>query len=465
LEKTKLIVIGAGPAGYVAAIRAAQLGAEVTVIEQDKPGGVCVNSGCIPTKALAWSTELLEFCRQSHDIGIETGQVKANFSRMMAKKEETVRRVRGGVKFLLQANKINLIKGQATFSDPGQIKVVSEGRILKLPADKVIIATGSQPIRLPFVDYDHPSVMASEGILRLTEIPKTLIIVGAGVVGCEFASIFSSLGSKIWMIEMMENILPLEDKSVARALTQNFKKRGIEILTSTRLKEIKKYGHQTIRVTLEEGEEIEAEKMLICVGRRPNTENLGLDNLGLDCDEKGIISVDKGMQTSQEGIWAAGDVIGGILLAHVAFAEAVVAAERALGQDSIMNYSVVPNCIFTNPQIATVGLNRDSAQEKRIKVKTGRFPFAANGKAQAIGQTEGFVQLIVEEESKKVLGGQIIGPHAADLIHEIALAVRCGITADQITQTIHAHPTLPETIMEAALSALGKPLHIVRARM
>ena len=465
MEKTKLIVIGAGPAGYVAAIRAAQLGGEVTVIEQDKPGGVCVNSGCIATKALAWSTELLEFCRQSHHIGIETGQVKANFSRMMAKKEETVRRVRNGVKFLLQANKINLIKGQATFSGPGQIKVVSEDRILRLPADKVIIATGSQPIRLPFVDYDHPSVMASEEILQLTEIPKTLIIVGAGVIGCEFASIFSSLGSKIWMIEMMENILPLEDKSVARALTQSFKKRGIEILTSARLKEIKKYGPQTIRVTLEEGEEIEAEKMLICVGRRPHTENLGLDNLGLDCDQKGMINVDKGMQTSQEGIWAAGDVIGGILLAHVAFAEAVVAAERALGQDSIMNYSVVPNCIFTNPQIATVGLNRDSAQERRIKVKIGRFPFAANGKAQAIGQTEGFVQLIVEEENKRVLGGQIIGPHAADLIHEIALAIRCGITADQITQTIHAHPTLPETIMEAALGALGKPLHIVRTRI
>lgn len=461
MAESRIIIIGGGPGGYVAAIRAAQLGADVTIIEEDKIGGTCLNRGCIPTKALLASVETLSLFKRAGQLGIEVEKVRANFSQMMERKNRIVSQLRGGVDYLLKANKVKIIKGKANFLNSHNICIETESGGKELEGEKIIIASGSKPILLPFLDSNHPAVLSSEQALELKEIPKSLLIIGAGVIGCEFASIFYPLGTKITMVEMMEQILPTEDKRVAQTIERIFKKRGINIFTRTKLEEITEYRENGITARLDKGEKIEAEKILICVGRSPRSNNLGLENLSLKINQKGSIVVNKKMETTEEGIYAIGDVIGGYLLAHVAFEEGIIAAENATKLSSEIDYTSVPSCIFTSPQIGTVGLTPDKAEEEGIEVRTARFPFAACGKAHAIGETDGFVQLIVRESDDRILGGQIVGPHAADLVHEIALSIRWGLTAEQLSSTIHAHPTLSETIMEAAKKAEEKPIHLV----
>lgn len=461
MAENRIIIIGAGPGGYVAAIRAAQLGADVTIIEEDKIGGTCLNRGCIPTKALLASVETLSLFKRAGELGIEVEKVRANFSQMMERKNRIVSQLRGGVDYLLKANKVKIIKGKAKFLNSHNICIETESGRKELEGEKIIIASGSKPILLPFLDSNHPAVLSSEQALQLKEIPKSLLILGAGVIGCEFASIFNPLGTNITMVEMMEQILPTEDKRVAQTIERIFKKRGINILTRTKLEEITEYRENGITAKLDKGEKIEAEKILICVGRRPRSKNLGLENLSLKINQKGSIVVNKKMETTEEGIYAIGDVVGGYLLAHVAFEEGIIAAENATKLSSEIDYASIPNCIFTSPQIGTVGLTPDKAEEEGIEVRIARFPFAACGKAHAMGETDGFVQLIVRESDDRILGGQIVGPHAADLVHEIALAIRWGLTAEQVSSTIHAHPTLSETIMEAAKKAEGKPIHLI----
>lgn len=461
MAESRIIIIGAGPGGYVAAIRAAQLDADVTIIEEDKIGGTCLNRGCIPTKALLASVETLSLFKRAGELGIEVEKVRANFSQMMERKNRIVSQLRGGVDYLLKANKVKIIKGKANFLSSHNICIETESGRKELEGEKIIIASGSKPILLPFLDSNHPAVLSSEQALQLKEIPKSLLILGAGVIGCEFASIFNPLGTKITMVEMMEQILPTEDKRVAQTIERIFKKRGINIFTRTKLEEITEYGENGITARLDKGEKIEAEKILICVGRSPRSNNMGLENLSLKINQKGIIVVNEKMETTEEGIYAIGDVIGGYLLAHVAFEEGIIAAENATKFTSKIDYSSVPSCIFTSPQIGTVGLTPDKAEEEGIEVRTARFPFAACGKAHTIGETDGFVQLIVRESDDRILGGQIVGPHAADLVHEIALAIRWGLTTEQVSSTIHAHPTLSETIMEAAKKAEGKPIHLI----
>ena len=461
MSNSKIIIIGAGPGGYVAGIRAAQLGADVTIIEEDQTGGTCLNRGCIPTKSLLASTEALALLRRAGELGIEVGQAVPNFSRMMERKDRIVSGLRGGVDYLLKANKVKVIKGKASFLDFHKIHIETDTGTQKLEGEKIIIASGSKPGILPFIDGDHSAVLTSKEALELKEIPKSLLIVGAGVIGCEFASIFNPLGTKITMVEMMEQILPTEDKRIAQALQQTLQKRGINIFTKTKLEKITEYREDGIRARFDNGEEVRVEKILISVGRKANTRGLGLENLSLRVDGKGSIIVNEKMETNLEGIYAIGDVVGGYLLAHVAFEEGTVAAENALGIDSKIDYTSVPNCIFTSPQIGGVGLTLDKAKEEEIEVKLTRFPFAASGKAQAMGEAEGFLQLVVEEDSGGILGGQIIGPHAADLIHEIVLAVRWGLTAEEVASTIHAHPTFSEALVEAAKKAAGKPIHLI----
>ncbi len=461
MANAKIIIIGGGPGGYVAAIRAAQLGADVTVIEEDKIGGTCLNRGCIPTKAILASVQTLALFERADQLGIEVEKVVPNFSRMMERKNKIISQLRGGIDYLLKANKVKVIKGKANFLNSHSICIETEAGRKELEGEKIIIASGSKPILLPFLDSNHPTVLTSEQALELKEVPQSLLIIGAGVIGCEFASIFNPLVTKITMIEMMEQILPTEDKRVAQTMERIFKKRGINILTSTKLEEITEYREDGITARLDRGEKIEAEKILICVGRSPRINDMGLEELSLKISQKGTIVVNKKMEATQEGIYAIGDVVGGYLLAHVASEEGIIAAENATKLTSEIDYSSVPSCIFTSPEIGTVGLTPDEAEEKGIEVRIARFPFAACGKAHAIGETDGFVQLIVRESDHRILGGQIVGLHAADLVHEIALAIRWGLTAEQLSSTIHAHPTLSEAIMEAARKAEKKPIHLI----
>jgi len=461
LANVKIIIIGGGPGGYVAAIRAAQLGADVTIIEEDKIGGTCLNRGCIPTKAILASVQTLALFERADQLGIEVEKVVPNFSRMMERKNKIVSQLRGGIDYLLKANKVKVIKGKANFLNSHGICIETEAGRKELEGEKIIIASGSKPILLPFLDSNHPAVLTSEQALELKEVPESLLIIGAGVIGCEFASIFNPLGTKITMIEMMEQILPTEDKRVAQTMERIFKKRGINIFTSTKLEEITEYREDGITAKLDKGEKIEAEKILICVGRSPRINNMGLENLSLKTDQKGTILVNEKMETTQQGIYAIGDVVGGYLLAHVASEEGIIAAENATKLTSEIDYTSVPSCIFTSPEIGTVGLTSDETEEEEMEVRIARFPFTACGKAHAIGETDGFVQLIVRESDHKILGGQIVGSHAADLVHEIALAIRWGLTAEQLSSTIHAHPTLSEAIMEAARKAEKKPIHFI----
>jgi len=460
VANAKIIIIGGGPGGYVAAIRAAQLGGDVTVIEEDKIGGICLNRGCIPTKAILASVEILALLERAGQLGIEVEKVVPNFSRIMERKNKIVSQLRGGVDYLLKANKVKVIKGKASFLGSHSICIETEAGRKELEGEKIIIASGSKPILLPFLDSSHPAVLTSEQALELKEVPESLLIIGSGVIGCEFASIFNPLGTKITMVEMMEQILPTEDKRVAQVIERIFKKRGIDIFTRTKLEEITEYREDGITARLDKGGKIEAEKILICVGRSPRINNMGLETLSLKISQKGTIVINKKMETTQEGIYAIGDVIGGYLLAHVASEEGIIAAENATKLTSEIDYTSVPSCIFTSPEIGTVGLTPDEAEEKEMEVRIARFPFTACGKAHAIGETDGFVQLIVRESDDKILGGQIVGSHAADLVHEIALAIRWGLTAEQLSSTIHAHPTLSEAIMEAARKAEKKPIHV-----
>jgi len=461
VANAKIIIIGGGPGGYVAAIRAAQLGGDVTVIEEDKIGGICLNRGCIPTKAILASVEILALLERAGQLGIEVEKVVPNFSRIMERKNKIVSQLRGGVDYLLKANKVKVIKGKASFLGSHSICIETEAGRKELEGEKIIIASGSKPILLPFLDSSHPAVLTSEEALELKEVPESLLIIGSGVIGCEFASIFNPLGTKITMVEMMEQILPTEDKRVAQVIERIFKKRGIDIFTRTKLEEITEYREDGITARLDKGGKIEAEKILICVGRSPRIDNMGLETLSLKISQKGTIVVNKKMETTQEGIYAIGDVIGGYLLAHVASEEGIIAAENATKLTSEIDYTSVPSCIFTSPEIGTVGLTPDEAEEKEMEVRIARFPFTACGKAHAIGETDGFVQLIVRESDDRILGGQIVGSHAADLVHEIALAIRWGLTAEQLSSTIHAHPTLSEAIMEAARKAEKKPIHLI----
>ncbi|MQY69396.1 MAG: dihydrolipoyl dehydrogenase [Firmicutes bacterium] len=460
MSDTRVIIVGAGPAGYVAAIRAAQLGAEVSLIEAAQVGGTCLNRGCIPTKSLLASTETLSLIRGAKKLGIEVEGIKPDFTRMMERKNGIVSQLRKGVEYLLKTNKVKLVRGKASFLNLHRIEVKTNEGKEKIEGDSTIMATGSKPILLPFIDFNHPAVLTSETTLELAQVPQSLLIVGAGVIGCEFASIFGPLGTQITMVEMMDRILPQEDKRISLMMKQILQKRGINIFTDTRLEEITDYEKDGLTARLDNGERISTEKMLVCVGRSPYTEGLGLENLDLRLDQKGNITVNERMQTSEGRVYAIGDVVGGYLLAHVAFEEGIVAAENALGLDSKINYTSIPNCIFTSPQIGTVGLTLDKATEEGIETKIGRFPFSASGKAQALSEIDGFVQLVVEKEDGRILGGQIIGPHAADLVHEISLAIRWELTVDEIGSTVHAHPTLSEAIMEAAKKAQGKPIHL-----
>lgn len=462
--EARVVVVGGGPGGYVCAIRAAQLGSGVVLVEKDQLGGTCLNRGCIPTKALLACAEALETIREASEFGIEVADPVPNLAAMIERKNGISETLRKGIAQLLKANKIEYVQGNAKLTAPNQLQVERESGPLTIKAEKIILATGSEPAELPTFDFSQPSILTSTSGLELTRIPEKMIIVGSGVVGSEFASVFNALGTKVTMIELMDRILPTEDPRISQQMKRILNKKGIDILTETTIEEISEYGPNGLKAKLSNGDVLEADKLLVSIGRALNTKGIGLEETGVELGKRGEIVVNDRMETNLPGLYAIGDCVGGILLAHWASFEGICAAENAMGLESHLDSRVVPACIFTEPEIGSVGLNPAKAEEQGIEIKVGRFMFGGLGKALAMGKAQGFVQLVVDASSDVVLGCQIMGPHASDLIHEAVLAMKMGVTVAQIGSTCHAHPSLSEAMMEAAESVHDRCIHAAPAR-
>jgi len=451
-------ILGGGPGGYVAAIRAAQLGLKVAVVEKDELGGTCLNRGCIPTKALVSIAERLHQLKTSDVFGIDVTGYNFNFEKAAIRKNQVVERLVKGIHYLFKKNKVTLIKGTGFISGKNEITVETSEGTEKVIAKNLIIATGSKPALISALGYDGERVITSDEALNLTKLPESMVIIGGGVIGSEFATIFAEMGVKVTIVELLPSILANTDKEVSRYLTTLFKKRGITVKTKVAVKEVKKGDKVT--VVLENGEELITDMVLISIGRVLNTKNIGLEEVGVALGPKGEVLVDDYLKTSVDNIYAIGDITNKMQLAHVASAQGIRVVENLVAEPKPMSYDVVPGCIFTLPEIAMVGITTQEAEEKGLKVITGKFPFQASGKAVAMEEIEGFVKIVADSESHRILGGHIVGPHATDLIGEIALAVQKGLTLEEVAHTIHAHPSLPETVMEAAEAALNRAIHI-----
>lgn len=459
----KILVIGGGPGGYVAAIRAAQLGAEVVLVEKDKLGGTCLNVGCIPTKALLHSAEVYQTVKNAEQNGVSAEKVSLDFSRMQQRKSDIVMRMAMGVEGLLQVNKVKVIRGNAAFKDPHTVTITTELGEEEIRADKVIIAAGSVPSLPPIPGIDGKNCMDSTGALALGEIPASMVIIGGGVIGIEMASIYAALGAKITIVEMMDEILPMMDKELVKVLRGILAKRGIDIQTGVKVKSIEHQDTETVVAVDKEEQPIsfKAEKVLVCIGRKANTNGLGLENAGIRT-EYGKILVNEQLQTNVPGIYAVGDCRGGIMLAHAASAQGEIAAENCMGANHVYTTDAMPTCVYTDPEFAAVGLTAHDAAAKGLKVKEGRFPIMANGKSVAMGYTEGMIKMVADEETDRIIGVQILAPRATELIAECTLAITQKMTAKQLIDTIHAHPTISEAVREAALDADHRAIHMYR---
>jgi dihydrolipoamide dehydrogenase len=461
MNKTKIIVIGGGPGGYVAAIRAAQLDGEVTLVEQSHVGGTCLNVGCIPTKALLHTAEVYQTAKDGADCGV-ISEVRLDFAKAQRYKDMVVKRLVGGVKGLLATNKVTVVSGTASFRDATHVQVVNEkGEISVLAADKIIIATGSVPMKPPIPGVESPQCIDSTDALNLATVPQSLLIIGGGVIGVELATVYSTLGCKVTIVEMLPAILPMIDAEVTKLLAATLKRQGVAIYTSARVQAIADSGKEAkVQVKLEDGREVEfaAGKVLVSVGRKVNTAGLNLGAAGIK-EEKGKIIVDNKMRTNVGGIYAIGDCTGGNMLAHVASAQGEVAAENALGSDNTFDIKTCPSCVYTNPEIAAVGLTEKQVGEQGLEYIVGRFPLGANGKTVIMGG-QGLIKLVAGKQDGEIFGAQIIGPRATDLIAECALAIGMEATLDEFIATIHAHPTVSEAVREAALAAEGRAIHI-----
>jgi len=448
-----LIVIGAGPGGYTAAICAAQLGGKVAIIEKGDLGGTCLNKGCIPTKSLIASIHILDCIRKAKEFGIVIEKEKIDFANIIARKERIVKQLRNGVNYLLKSYGIEVIKGNAYFISSSEVKVKDEIFRFK----KCIIATGSIPSAIPGIEIDGENIMTSDELLEIKEIPFSLLIIGGGVIGLEFACIFQSLGTKVTIVEVLPYILPDEDREISQTLERILKKKGIDIKTNTTVREIN-YADKGLEIVLESSNGLSrllVEKVLVATGRRPCIEGLGLENAGIVCENNKII-VNKKMETNIKNIYAIGDVIGAPFLAHKAYAEAMVAAKNAMGGETIIDYKAIPRCIFTIPEVASVGLTEEQAKEKGYKIKIGKFPFMANGKAVTLGEINGFVKVIVDRDSDIILGIHILGVQATEMITQAALAIDLECTTEKLIRIIYPHPTLSETIFQAVLDVHKK---------
>jgi dihydrolipoamide dehydrogenase len=458
-----IVVIGGGPGGYVAAIRAAQMGGKVTLIEKEHLGGTCLNWGCIPTKALLRGVEILDLLEGGKDFGIQIGSVAVDFPKLMARKDRAVKTLVSGVSGLMKANGIEVIKGQAKLVSPQRIEVVNDQQAKEIyQAKKIILATGSISAEIPIPGGKLPGVIDSYGALQMKQVPESLVIIGGGPIGLEFGTIYAALGAKVAVLEMLPQILPSEDPEIAASLEKSLRRFKIQTLTGAKVQGITEGPEGKLQVTaLAGGEEknFSAQYVLMAVGRKANVDGLGLEEAGVKFGKKGI-EVNERMETNVPGIYAIGDVTGKWLLAHYAMAQGEVAAKNALGQEAQMDERVVPRCVYTLPEVASVGLTEQKAMEEGYEIKVGRFPFAANGKATILGERNGFVKIVAERKYDEILGVHIFGPHATDLIGEAVVAMRLEGTAPDIAHAIHPHPTLTEAMMEAAFDVEGTAVHI-----
>jgi dihydrolipoyl dehydrogenase len=478
MEKFNLVVIGSGPGGYIAAIRAAQLGMNVAVIERDKPGGVCLNWGCIPSKAILKCAEVYETFKHSENYGIKCGELSYDYSKVIEKSRKASSTLTKGVEFLFKKNKITLFPGTGKLISPNKVGIIGDKNEKEIESEKILIASGSVPRVLPSMEVDGKVVMTSDEAIFSREIPESILIVGGGYIGVEFAYVYHSFGSKVTIVEMESRILPGVDREVAEELEKNFKRNGIQLLTSTRFKELKK-SDNSVEVTLEnssgKGEKkIAASRLLVAVGRKAvsntaptslsyydKSNDIGLKELNIELTKQGFIKVDTSFMTTCRNVYAIGDVSGPPLLAHKASEEGVIAVEIMAGdKNARMHYDRIPGCVYCQPEVASIGITEDEAKERGIKFNIGRYPFKASGKAVAIGETEGFVKIISDAKSGEILGTHIIGKGATELIAEIGVAKTLESTPLEIGITPHAHPTLSEAVMEAALNALGRARNI-----
>jgi dihydrolipoamide dehydrogenase len=456
-ENFDVAIIGAGPGGYVAAIKASQMGKKVCLIDKGPLGGTCLNIGCIPTKTLLANAHILHKVRQAEEFGISVGAVSFDYSKMKERKDRVVAKIVKGLEGLLSADEITILRGHAEFTSAKEIKVKAEEPYL-ITAEQIIIATGSEPLDIPAFPCDHKKIFNSTSILEITTLPKVLAIIGGGYIGCEFASLFAELGVKVVILEALPSILSLQGKTVAETLTRAFVKKGIEIQAGVQVEGIDT-SSEGVTIRLKGGEELTADVALVAVGRKIVSNHLGLDKIGVAVDAKGAIEVDDRMRTNIAGIYAIGDVTGKYLLAHVASHQGIIAASNAAGTFAKMHYNAVPAVIFTEPEIATVGLNFEQAMEAGYEAAVGKFPFQALGKSMAAIETEGFAQVIVDRTNGQILGAQVVGSEASTLIAEMGLAIANELTLDCITDTIHAHPTVAESWLEAAFLANDTPIH------
>jgi len=461
-----IAVLGGGPGGYVAAIRAGQLGFRTVVIDKDNLGGICLNWGCIPTKSLLKNAEIFDNIKNHRsDFGIKSTGLEFDFNRIIKRSREISDRISKNVEILIKKNKVDRIRGFGKLTSKDTIQIIDEnGKVSEsISAENIIIATGARPRNLPAIPVDKKNIITSTEAMSLEKQPKDLIVIGAGAIGVEFAYFYSALGTKVTIIEMLKNILPIEDEEVSKTLEKNFKKRGIEIFTNATVEKADIKNGKVNVVVNKDGEKktITAEKVLNSIGVVGNVEGIGLEELGVQI-EKNIIKVDKETyETNVKGIYAIGDVIGPPWLAHVASAEGIHCVERIKGiKNPAVDYDNIPGCTFCQPQVASVGLTEQKAKDNGYEIKVGKFPFMASGKAFAIGEREGFVKIIFDAKYGEILGAHIIGSEATEMIAEITLARSLEATGESLIKTVHAHPTLSESIMEAAANAYGEAIHI-----
>ena len=461
MARFDLAVIGGGPGGYVGAIRAAQLGLKVCIIEREKLGGVCLNWGCIPTKALIKNAEVYRLIKQSETYGINVQNITVDFKKNVKRSRDTSKRLSKGIEFLMKKNKIKHIYGFGRFTSKNSIEIYNNDKVSNVEADKIIIATGAKPKAFPDLSFDSEKVISSKEAMMLENPPKDLVIIGSGAIGVEFAYYFNEFGTKVHIVEMMDRILPNEDHEVSEEVEKNFKKSGIRITKGVKVSKIQSMK-QNAKVFLEKkasDEIIKAEKVLLAIGVTGNTNNLGLEDLGIET-EAGAIKTDKFNRTNIENIYAIGDVCGPPWLAHVASAQGHLAAEHLAGLNvNPIDYSNIPGCTYCQPQVGSLGMTEEQAHSSGFKVKVGRFSFQASGKAMAVGNTVGFVKLIFDEKYGELLGAHIVGSDATEMIAELGMAKALEGTWDDLSMTVHAHPTLSEAIMEAAMDAQGHSIH------
>lgn len=461
-----LIVIGGGPGGYVAAIRAAQLGLKTACVEMRQAlGGTCLNVGCIPSKALLTSSEKFAETRDHLAVhGVKVGNVALDLPAMMAHKNKVVKDNTAGIEFLFRKHKVEWIKGKGRIAAAGQVVVDGVTGTQTLSTKNILIATGSESTPLPGVTVDEKRIVTSTGALELSSVPKSLIVIGGGVIGLELGSVWQRLGSQVTVVEFLDRILPGMDNELSKAAQKVLTKQGIQFKLATKVTSAKNEG-SGVSLTLEAAaggspEKMQADIVLLAIGRRPFTEGLGLDKAGVKLDERKRVVVDKRFETNIKGIFAIGDVIAGAMLAHKAEEEGVVCAEMIAGQSGHINYDAIPGVVYTWPEIASVGKTEEELLKAGIQYKTGKFPFTANGRARAMADTEGFVKILADAKTDRILGAHIIGPDAGTMIAELVLAVEFGASSEDVARTSHAHPTLNEAVKEAALAVEGRPIHI-----